>query len=324
MEKQTGFATFIESQNFDKARELLQHQLESGEMLDPRTDRYWAPLADQISQAMRAASGIDATIPFWETLRDFFISSIEPTWGHSHKGHIFFRLGFSVVRRDFARAKREFEAAYQDDLTLEAKKGGTQDEIAQRSQTYSAYVALAILERIEDSDFAGLAEKKHFVDQLFGPSFDAAIMGEAVRPELIQEALAAIAPAQALAVCSALYIELQKASSLAMPVATVSLTGSVLESLLLADLYYRKGITSLSGGNDILCVELGPLLQEANRQSTFPTRPVRAACELVHFFRNRLHPGNEIRQKYKLVPRVATTLKVLFELALLEWRKAFP
>ncbi len=324
MAKETLLAELLNKGKFDDARNILQRQLLSGELLDPRTDRLWAQLADSIASKIQAALGLDATVLFWEALRDFFVSSIEPVWGHAHKGHIYFRLGFAVAKRDFARARYEFEMAYKEDILLEAAKGGALDEITQRSYRYSAYVALTILERIDDADFPTTSEKEQFVDQLFGRSFDAAIMGGAVRPSLVQDALAAIATPKTLPACQALYCELQKAASLDLSFAMASLIGTVLESLLVADLYDRKSLTRLSSGKDLLRAELGPLLQEAIGRSIFRTTTVRAAFQLVQIFRNRLHPGNELRQKYKLVPRVATTLKVLFELALLEWRKEFP
>jgi hypothetical protein len=324
MAKQANLAHLLESRRFNDARELLQQHLRSGQLLDPRTDDLWAPLADTIAQAIQAHSGIDATVPFWEALQNFFVTSIEPLWGHAHKGHIYFRLAFAVALQDFARARHELELAYQQDILLETAKGGTPDEITLRSYNYSAYAALTIFERIQDADFPTIADKEQFVSQLFGPSFDAAIAGMVVQPGLVQGALTAVVPPTALPMCQARYEELQAAASLALPFAIVSLTGTVLESLLIADLYHRKGLTTLSNGKNILTVELGPLLQEAIQQAVFPTASVRAACQLVQIFRNRLHPGNELRQQYKLVPRVAMTLRVLFELALLEWRKVFP
>lgn len=106
----------------------------------------------------------------------------------------------------------------------------------------------------------------------------------------------------------------------------VSLTGTLLESLILADLYYRRKVETVVRGKetqDIFTVELGPLLKEAIARSVFPADSVRVAFELVHIFRNRLHPGNEIKQTYKLVPRVAWTVRVVFEHALVDWSKSF-
>jgi hypothetical protein len=117
------------------------------------------------------------------------------------KGHIYFRLAFAVVKQDFARARHELELAYQEDILLETAEGGTPDEITRRSYNYSAYVAPTIFERIQDDDFPTTADKEQFVSQLFGPSFNAAIAGMVVQPELVQGALRAIAPPTALSMC---------------------------------------------------------------------------------------------------------------------------
>lgn len=319
---QTELDSKLQSGDFDCARCLLQNYLESEKVLDPRSDRFWAPIADNISAVIQNKSGVESTIPFWEGLLEFFINKIEPVWGHAHKGHIYFRLGFATARRNLDEAFSNFKLAYADDLTLENAKGGTQEQIELRCQNYSAYVALAILERIKDSDLVAPTDKQHFLDQLLGPSFDAAIAGVAVRPDLVLGAFASIVPPQASPICQKYYEELNKASSFPLPFAVVSLTGTVLESVLLGILKDSKGMNQLPGKNrSILKEELWLLLQEAINSSVFPSPSIQAAFQLVQIFRNRLHPGNELRQKYKLTPRVSLTVKLFLELGLLEWQK---
>ena len=321
-QKLTELDKKLELRDFDCARCVLQNYIESGKVIDPRADRFWAPIADNISAAIQKKSGVEVTIPFWEALLDFFVKKIEPVWGHTHKGHIYFRLGFATARRNFDEAFKNFELAYADDLKLESIKGGTPEQIELRSQNYSAYVALAILERIKDSDLVSPTDKQHFLDQLLGPSFDAAIAGGAVRPDLVRSAFALIVPSQATLICQKYYEELYKTSTFPLPFAVVSLTGTVLESILLGILKYSKGMSRLPGRNkNILKEELGPLLKGAIDSSVFPTLSIQAAFQLIQIFRNRLHPGNEIRQKYKLTARVSLTVKLFLELSLLEWQK---
>jgi len=321
---ETQLMMHLQAHRLEEARELLQKNLASGELLDPRSDQQWAPMADSIATTIMATFGPDATISFWEALLDFFVHSIEPVWGHAHKGHIYFRLANPVARQDLARAIDLFEKAYREDILLEQAKGGTPAEVLRRSQHYSAYVALAILERIANDDFDNSGDRELFWDNLFNPSFDAAIKGGFVRPELLQEALTVLVPAPALVVCLPLYNELNQISTQNLPFATVSLTGAVLESLLLGILHHQEKIATLPNGRSIFKVELGSLLREAIVQGIFPTSTVQVAFQLVHIFRNRLHPGNELQQKFKLTARVSNTLKVFFELALLEWRKTLP
>lgn len=72
---------------------------------------------------------------------------------------------------------------------------------------------------------------------------------------------------------------------------------------------------------DIFKVELGPLILEAINQHVFPSDPIKAAFKVIQSFRNRLHPGNELKQTYKLTPRTATTIKIILDSALIEWEK---
>jgi len=317
MTKRTVFDEHLTASRFEEARDLLQAELAGGRLLDPRLDPYWPRIADRLAGEIDKTFGTGEVVAFWESMRDFFTDKIEPVWGHAHKGSIYFRLGLASLPDDFVRGKRELEAAYQEDLALEKTGGGAPQAYGQ-----PAYAALAILERIDDSEYVNLADKRRFTNQLFH-AFNAAIFGIAVQTDRVEIAIERISPPDGLLSCLAAYGELREARKQRLSFATVSLTGTVVEALLLADLYHRKGIAKLPNGKDILNVELGPLLEEAIRRSVFPTDSIRVAFQLVHIFCNRLHPGNEFRQAYKLVPRVAWTVSVFFELAVLEWSKTF-
>lgn len=322
--RNTEFNSFVSTGKFDEARQLLQDELASGRLLDPRSDAYWTTFADRLARVHGERSE-DDVISFWQAMLTFFLNSIEPTWGQAHKGHIYFRLGVALLPRDLTRGKAELVKAYEEDRALEAAKGGTADEIRERSRQYSAYVALAILERIEEEEFPNQSDKERFIKR-FLQSFDIALAGAILKPARIRQALKAIAPDQALASCESLYRELHEVTRLKLPFAMVSLTGTLLESLILADLYYRGSIAIVGHGKkakDILKADLGDLLQEATERSVFPAESVKVAFELVRLFRNRLHPGNEIAQTYKLVPRVAWTIRVFFEHALVDWSNSF-
>jgi hypothetical protein len=323
MAKQTALEILIADKKFTEARELLEQRLLSGELIDPREDSLWARLADRIATAIQTDAGSGANILFWEALTDFFTGQIEPAWGRAHKGHLYFRIGFAAARQDLAKARVAFEKAYEEDIELQKGRGTAPNDAFQLASSQSAYVALVILERIDDSDFVDPKEKEEFLNQVFGPSFDAAIINQIENPEAVDKALTALLPNAGLVACRTLYNELQRVNALALPFATCWATGDVLESVLLGLLYHGRGIKTI-GPKDILKVELGPLFKEAERLSIFPSESVAAACKLVYIFRNRIHPGNELRQKYKLTQRTARTIKNLFDRALLEWEKLLP
>jgi len=314
--RQTEFDSLIAASRFDDAKRLLQAELLAGRLLDPRSDPYWTTFADRLAREIQKTSGVIEVVEFWQSIRDFFNHEIEPAWGHAHKGHIYFRLGLTCLPRDVQRGKMELELAYEEDVRLEQAGKGIP-----KAQSQSAYIALAILERIDDSQFANQDDKEKFFLQLF-QSFDVASVGASIKSRLVEAAFKVILPPEELSRCRAYYLELDEVARRRLPFATVALTGIVLEAVILAILYCQKRITELQNGKDIRGAPLGSLLEEARKNSIFPADSIRVACELIYMFRNRLHPGKEMRQQYKLVPPVASTIKVFFEMAMLDWQTA--
>lgn len=321
---QPKIEALLKANKFDEATELLRSHLSAAELLNPRNDRTWKPYADHIGFTIRERKDRAAESGFWQDLLKFFVADLEPKWMHLHKGHIFFRLGFSTLHDDMSKAVSFFEKALEEDRVLESAGLGDGAQLAhveKAVQRYSAYVALSILETIQNEQFDSPAERQRFV-QAFSVSFDAAIQGKQVEPAQLGQGLAIVVPKNGLQSSLKILEELDKAINLQMAIATVSLCGALLESVLLGILYHQRGLSNTSKGENILKVQLGKLLNEATRiEGFFPSSSIRAVCELVHIFRNRLHPGNEIRQKYKLTFRVANTLSILLRLALMEWRK---
>ena len=103
-------------------------------------------------------------------------------------------------------------------------------------------------------------ERSAFMGGLFGPSFDTAIRGEVVMPELVDGAIKAIVPPEGMSGCRTITEELRVVRTLNLPFATVSLTGALLESILLSILFHG-GRTSHVAGKDVRSVELGTLLR---------------------------------------------------------------
>lgn len=249
----------------------------------------------------------------------FFEEDLEPTWGHLHKGHILFRLGLAKLVDDVATAKTYLEKALDEDRLLKKEQAGSKTiDIEKAVRKYSSYVMLCIIERIEDEHFDSDTEKQRFFQELVSPSFDAAIMRQEVKPELIQESIKQIVPQQALEQTLEARQELDIVYAQRLQMATVSLAGAFLENILLGILYHPLGLRTVQN-KDILKVELGPLLKAAILHQVFPSDSIKATCQIIHIFRNRFHPGNELRQNYKLTPRVAATLKILLDLALVGW-----
>lgn len=311
----------LNKNRFNEAASLLESHLAKAELIDPSNAGSWAPYADQISSKILSDKGQDAFNAFWEGLLKFFEEHLEPTWGHLHKGHILFRLGSAKLVDDVANAKTYLEKALDEDRLLEKKRaGGKIIDIEKAVGKYSSYVMLCIIERIEDEHFDSNTEKQKFFQELVSPSFDAAIMRRETNPELVKESIRHIVPQQALEQTLEARRELDIVYAQRLQIATVSLAGAFLENILLGILYHQLSVRTVQT-KDILDVELGRLLKEAIRSAVFPSDSIKATCRIIHIFRNRFHPGNELRQKYKLTPRVVDTLKFLLDLALVEWAR---
>ncbi|MDI3462139.1 MAG: hypothetical protein OJF50_000960 [Nitrospira sp.] len=311
--RQTEFDKLIAESKFNEAMELLKSELASGRVIDPRSDRSWPKIADYLVGRLQESRGAEVVADFWNDFADFFVNKIEPDWGHAHKGHIYFRLGIALLPSNLPDGKECLIKAYRDDCLLEEARNGWP-----KAQDQSAYVALAILDRIDEADFVDDPDKTRFLKQLF-TSLNAVLDEAHLEPRQITDALKAIAPHEALPSCLSIYEELRNTINRMMPFATVSLAGMLLEALIFSELHYRRGMKNLPCGKDIRKAKLGDLFKEAVRLSVFPTNSIKVSFQLIHMFRNRVHPGNEVLQTYKLVPRVARTVKVLFELAILEW-----
>ena len=122
--RKTALEVLLAERNFEEAKRLLQRIILEGELVSPRTDEYWAPLADIIAHGIGTSEGVDSIVPFWESMHGFFLNEVEPVWGRAHKGHIHFRLGFATAKHDLNRAKAEFAAAYEEDVRSEERRVG--------------------------------------------------------------------------------------------------------------------------------------------------------------------------------------------------------
>jgi len=318
MHKNSKLNELLNNSRFDEAASLLKDHLAKAVIIDPSDykDESWPQYADAISRKISRDKGQEATIPFWEDLLKFFKKELEPTWEHLHKGHILFRLGIANLINDVSIAKKYLEKALDEDRLLEIERAkGKSIDIENKIRKYSAYVMLCIIERIKY-----VKEKQKFFQELLSPSFDAAIRGDKVDPDLVKEAVEYIVPQQGWEQILETRKELDLVFKLKLKTATISLTGAFLENILLSILYHHLNLSTAQGKN-ILEAELGKLLEEAIKRSIFPSDSIKTACRTINIFRNRLHPGNELTQKYKLTPRVAVTIKIFFDSVLVDWAK---
>ncbi|MCJ7545796.1 MAG: hypothetical protein MUP30_03045 [Deltaproteobacteria bacterium] len=320
----------LEHKEFEQAGSLLKEQLDKAEIINPKIEETWREYADQITFDLIAFGGHAAAIAFWEDLLSFFERQLEPKWGILNKGRIFFRIGIYNLFKNIDRGKNFLEKALEESRRQEIDKGAT--DVEKEIQKYSSYTALCIVEQIHDiqaqgEGFSTDKEQQIFFDNLF-TAFDLVIQGIQTDIISIEEFVHKIVPSKGIQQTMESWNELNRAYNQRFKIAVVALAGIFTENILLSILRDRLNIEKIiiktkKGDREIDILNATPylLLEEAKERKLFLSDDVKVAFQLIHFFRNRGHPGLERAKKYKLTERIAKNIKILADQAVMIWAK---
>ena len=314
----------MEHKEFEQAGSLLKEQLGKAEIINPKIEETWREYADQITFDLIAFRGHAAAIAFWEDLLSFFERQLEPKWGILNKGRIFFRLGIYNLFKNIDRGKEFLEKALEESRRQEIDKGVT--DVEKEIKKYSSYTALCIIEQIQNiqaqgEGFSTEAEQQIFFNSLF-TAFDLVIQGIQIEIKNIEEFIRKIVPPEGVQQTMEVWHELNRAYNQRFITAVVALAGIFTENILLSILSDGLKITEITGkGRKFDILEARPylLLEEAKAKKVFQSDDVKVAFQLIHFFRNRGHPGVERAKRYKLTERIAGNIKVLADQAVMIW-----
>jgi hypothetical protein len=319
MSETTTLEHLLANREFEAASDLLRHELTAAVVLNPRDTALWYAYADRVSDVMRSCGGISAPEPFWRAMLETFLHSIEPRFGRVHKGHIYWRLAWSVCERSLPEFLHFLELARAEDAETHRLSGKSSEDAEAATADEGAHITLALVERMQQFGLSqdGVAG---FLVHIIIPAYNAAVNRGATEYSLVEAAIRnVLAPSDAHHAL-ALYREVTAASEKRLIFATVASTGALAEAVLLGVLRDVHGVTTLSTRSKATeNVELGILLAEVAHRQLFPNPDVKAAFELVRLFRNRIHPGNERRQRYRLTAYVSDIVRVTLEFALLQW-----
>jgi hypothetical protein len=318
----------LEQKEFEQAESLLKDHLVKAEIINPKVEETWREYADQITFDLIAIKGHDAAIGFWEDLLSFFVKQLEPKWGILNKGRIFFRLGIYNLFKNIDKGKHFLEKALEESRRQEIDKGVT--DVSKEIQKYSSYTALCIVEQIQNiqaqgEGFSTVAEQQIFFDNLF-TAFDLVIQGIQTEIKSIEEFVRKIVPPEGVQKTMESWDELNRAYNQRFKIAIVVLAGIFTENIILSILKDRLNIDKIEIATtkgvrykDILEATPKQLLEEAKKQGVFQSDDVKVAFQLIHFFRNRGHPGLERTKRYELTERIARNIKVLADQAVVIW-----
>ena len=154
------------------------------------------------------------------------------------------------------------------------------------------------------------------------------IQGIQTEIESIEEFVQKIVPPERVQQTMESWHELNRAYNQRFKIAVVALAGIFTENILLSILSDRLKVEKIiiktkKGDREIDILKAPPklLLEEAKVKSLFKSDDVKVAFQLIHFFRNRGHPGVERAKKYKLTERIAGNIKILADQAVMIWAK---
>jgi len=322
----TDIMTNIKEGKFEAATQILKSELLSARFLDPREDHEWGRYAKAISTCIQLKQGPEKSVLYWKDLAAFFTNDLEPIWGRIHKGTIYFNEGLSLAPQSIDEAKNSFERAKNEDIYTLHERGISKTDAEQEAMQLYAYPMLTILSWAADDTsfyvdqkFCTVQERIDFWTKLLGPSFDAQWRGERVGHEHVEQAINNLFPSnEHIQMIWKSYEDLEEVCKLRREILIVASTGTVLDAILL-NWFLKKYPNDNDRQNELMKMPLGGLLKETKKITNGIPEAVFVAFDLVHQFRNKIHVGNQLRQEYKVTPRVALILRNLLDIAIIEW-----
>ncbi|MBN1882597.1 MAG: hypothetical protein JW885_10525 [Deltaproteobacteria bacterium] len=318
------FEKYIRAFEPTKVKDLLMDYLDRPDIVCQSNYGVWAKYTRFFRNQLLENFEYQTCIDFHEELLDFFKKVLEPKYGHIHKGEILWQLGSLWGPIDINKSKEYLLEAKKDNEILEKIRDD------HPSKGTSTYTKLCIIDRIEEGiHFTTEDEKRKFFGALFTPAFNAAIYRAVVNPEKVKERIKTLINSNDALIdfnIIDIYDELSISNGNDLKISTVTLTGILLESIVMALLKYKyeKDVLETKIANKktkkvkLEEAKFKDLLENIYTYESL-NDSIKVTFDTIRVFRNRLHPGREWREEYKLTKRVARTLKNIFDLALHEW-----
>lgn len=318
------FNLLLQEERFEEATALLQERLLAAELLDPANDETYVPYCDRIAYALLQKRGHEAFAAFWEGFLGFVRERLEPSFGEIHKGHLFFLLGVARLGTDLAGAMDCLARAVEEDRRAVARgwqARGAQADVDGIVSTFPGYITLVVAELVARSVPPG-PERDRLCQGMVSLHFDVTWGPREADRARVREALATLAPPAFLERLRDLYAGLQAVHTQRLPAATLAMLEAVLGGLLYGLLEPGQDASAAGAAP----AGLGYLLARADAGGLFPSETVRAACHLIRLVHGDVGRDGRPAQAHPVTPavfaQVALLLKILFDLALIEWAES--
>jgi hypothetical protein len=192
--KQAVITRLIADRRFGEASALLRRHLREAEILDPRRDDSWGIDADILGYAVLEHRGAGEFAAYWKELLEFFLTELEPEWGHLHKGHIYLRLAAGRLEEDLEEAASLWKRGLAEDRLVAESRLGTDPglDVEETVRDSPANAALCTALIVDRWPFASTADKRRFFAALAPIRFDVIWGPQEVDPRRVRRALVRI------------------------------------------------------------------------------------------------------------------------------------
>jgi hypothetical protein len=322
--KKSEFNKLLEQQDFTGATELLKRALQQARIINPRQDETWAPPADHLGYALLEEQGIEPYQEYWIDLLNFFEKELEKDWGHIHKGHIYFRLGFAYLGSDLVKAKEILRQSVSEDTSFERKyqqQLGIQIPLEEALVRFPSFVFVRFLDLIRDAEILVDQERQTFFRGLVPTHWDVIWGPKPVDERLVRSAIRVIVSEKVLEKAYEIFDKIQIDFAARNGIDLIGSTKFLLETLLYDQLHNQMRIDSIAA-KDIRKAELGALLSEFWRRQTISSDSIWAVFQCVNLLSlNFTRFGTEEEQNSGLATAMAVGTKILLDMALVDWVK---
>ena len=322
MRRQSKFLEYIDKKEFAKAQALLEEQIASADYVDPRDDYTYGPECDVLAYEILRISGPEAFARFHEDLLQLFQESLEPTWGHLHKGHFYMRLGLAYLALDVEKARAYFEKGYSEDTLIcqEFQRAGLVPDAEVRARLSPNYVSLLVIDRSNPSYFSSPGEQAAYFAGLSRLRMEVFWERHEVDPFPIVSAIQSLIADPGSTPLVLAYQELRACSGLGMTFAGPPMVCSFVRMLLMELL---RGRAELAEADGLYRADIFGLVRLADGAQVFPSDAIRSFCQMAAILNRELSPAVLRESPYPIDPvtrrRMGDGLQSLLEKALLEW-----
>ena len=321
--KYSKFNTLLQQQDFVGATKLLEKVLQQAIIINPRQDETWAPPADQIAYAILDAKGIGAYQSYWMKFLSFFEEVLEKDWGHLHKGHIYFRLGFAYLGSDLVKAKEILQQSVSEDTSFEQnyqKQLGIQIPLKEALVRFPSYVFVHFLALIKDAEILSDPEREAFFRGLVPTHWDVIWGPKPIDERLVRRAIRNIVSDKMLQKAYDIFDDIQSDFASRNGIGLIGSVTFLLETVLHDQVHRQMRIDSVAG-KEIRKTGLGELLSEIWKRKAISNASILSIFRCVNLLAVSVSKSY-INEDYSssLTTAMAIGIKILLDMALVEWK----